>query len=221
MNHIGEIILTNDISNEVQERAAPLNPSDVRIYEENEIQIKHIHEIIAEAHIASQNTKTIIIAAHSFRHEAQNALLKILEEPPENIKFLLITRNKTAFLPTIRSRLLLNDLRTKDPIKPFCLDINKLTLQDIYNFIRELAQNSEDNRIYGRNLVASVLHSVAQSNIHLDEEELMMFDTALLELENYRKKELVCLPLLLMLYYKTHPKSNKQTNAPKHYTRKP
>lgn len=205
MNHIGEIILTNDISQEIARIAEPLNPSLVRIYEENELKIKSVHEIIAEAFIASSETKTIIIAAHSFRNEAQNALLKILEEPPENVKFILIARNKTAFLPTIRSRLLLKDMRSKEPIAPFSLDINKLSLSDIYNFIKSLSQDSSDNKIYGRALVASLLDAVFRSGLRLDEDELNMFDNAFLELENYRRKEFVLLPLLLMVYQKTRP----------------
>lgn len=38
------------------------------------------------------------------RLEAQNALLKILEEPPEYAVFLLLTDNPNKMLPTIRSR---------------------------------------------------------------------------------------------------------------------
>ncbi len=35
---------------------------------------------------------------------AQNALLKILEEPPENVQFIMTVRSASAMLPTIRSR---------------------------------------------------------------------------------------------------------------------
>lgn len=36
--------------------------------------------------------------------QAQNALLKILEEPPETVTFFLICENRFALLPTVRSR---------------------------------------------------------------------------------------------------------------------
>ena len=36
--------------------------------------------------------------------EAQNALLKTLEEPPEYVTIILITSNENMFLPTIKSR---------------------------------------------------------------------------------------------------------------------
>lgn len=201
---IGEIILVNDIQEEVEQFASALNPSDVRIYEESEIHIKHIHDIIAEAHIATDSLKTLIIAAHSFRTEAQNALLKTLEEPPENVKFILISRNKTALIPTIRSRCLLTDKRVRETIAPFALPLSTLSLESIYTYTTTLAKDNEDSKIHGRQLVSSILHSVAKEGIKLGEMELAMFDSALEQLENYRPKHIVCLNLLLMIYYKTH-----------------
>ncbi len=36
--------------------------------------------------------------------EAQNALLKILEEPPQNVQFIIVTESSTILLQTVRSR---------------------------------------------------------------------------------------------------------------------
>ncbi len=46
----------------------------------------------------------IILDADEMADEAQNALLKSLEEPPEDVIFFLITSNKEKLLPTIHSR---------------------------------------------------------------------------------------------------------------------
>jgi len=46
----------------------------------------------------------IIDAADNLNVSAANALLKLLEEPPENTVFLLISHNPGRLLPTIRSR---------------------------------------------------------------------------------------------------------------------
>ncbi len=48
----------------------------------------------------------IYIIGHADRMtvQAQNALLKILEEPPQGVVFLLLCENRTALLPTVRSR---------------------------------------------------------------------------------------------------------------------
>lgn len=68
------------------------------------------------------------------KKEAQNALLKVLEEPPLNIIFILISTSKSSLLPTIISRLPLKYLETKMDI-PLCeLDIVTLDLKQVYAF---------------------------------------------------------------------------------------
>src|SRR5699024_725727 len=46
----------------------------------------------------------IVEQADTMTVQAQNALLKTLEEPPAYAVFLLLAENQTAFLPTILSR---------------------------------------------------------------------------------------------------------------------
>ena len=46
----------------------------------------------------------IFANAHAMREEAQNALLKLVEEPPAHCVLILITPNPDTILPTIRSR---------------------------------------------------------------------------------------------------------------------
>jgi DNA polymerase III delta prime subunit len=49
--------------------------------------------------------KVIIISATRFFHEAQNALLKLFEEPPQNVTLVLVLPSEGVLLPTLRSRL--------------------------------------------------------------------------------------------------------------------
>ncbi len=59
-------------------------------------------------------TRFVILAnLESASVPAQNALLKILEEPPANNQFLLVTTNLAKVLPTIRSRTRLVNLATE------------------------------------------------------------------------------------------------------------
>lgn len=46
----------------------------------------------------------ILDGAHNMTAAAQNALLKVFEEPPEGTVFFLLTEKKEALLPTVRSR---------------------------------------------------------------------------------------------------------------------
>lgn len=60
--------------------------------------------------------------------QAQNALLKTLEEPPEYVVIIILTSNIEAFLPTILSRcVVLNFKPVKDElIKQFLMDEIKI-----------------------------------------------------------------------------------------------
>ncbi len=71
----------------------------------NEIRNLKKHIFQKPVHLPS---KIIIFKeAHKLTTEAQNALLKILEEPPENVIIILEAQNKENLLPTVRSRLVL------------------------------------------------------------------------------------------------------------------
>ena len=54
----------------------------------------------------SGGKKLIIVSAERIFHEAQNALLKIFEEPPEGTTLILIIPSAGVMLATLRSRLL-------------------------------------------------------------------------------------------------------------------
>lgn len=53
----------------------------------------------------------IIPEAEKMNQQAQNALLKTIEEPPEYVVILLLTTNASAFLPTILSRCVMLNMK--------------------------------------------------------------------------------------------------------------
>lgn len=53
----------------------------------------------------------IVDEAEKMNEQAQNALLKTMEEPPDYALILLLTTNASSFLPTIRSRCILLETR--------------------------------------------------------------------------------------------------------------
>ncbi len=61
----------------------------------------------------------LIEEAEKMNIQAQNALLKTLEEPPEYVVILLLARNAEAFLPTILSRVIELKAGEKDPRENF------------------------------------------------------------------------------------------------------
>ena len=75
--------------------------------EGNSLKIDQIREWqtkVAERPIISKKKVYLIDDSDKMTTEAQNALLKTLEEPPEFVIILLIGSNESAFLTTIRSR---------------------------------------------------------------------------------------------------------------------
>ena len=66
--------------------------------------IKSIHQKIFLKPINSESKVIIIDDAHLLTIEAQNALLKVLEEPPDHTIIILSADKKDVFLPTIISR---------------------------------------------------------------------------------------------------------------------
>lgn len=67
-------------------------------------QIRFLQKKIQEKPIIANQKVYIIDNADLMTSEAQNCLLKTLEEPPEFATLILIGSNENAFLPTIRSR---------------------------------------------------------------------------------------------------------------------
>ncbi len=64
---------------------------------------RRVGEIAAQAPLAGEH-KAIIVAASRAYHEAQNALLKLFEEPPRGTYLFLILPTLGSLLPTLRSR---------------------------------------------------------------------------------------------------------------------
>lgn len=67
-------------------------------------QIRNMQEKIAEKPITSKRKVYLIIDSDAMTKEAQNCLLKTLEEPPEYATIILTSSNESKLLNTIKSR---------------------------------------------------------------------------------------------------------------------
>lgn len=71
------------------------------------IKVDQIRELRVEAFmtpLAADGRVFIIDSAHTMNAAAQNALLKVLEEPPRGVTFILLAKSASLLLETIRSR---------------------------------------------------------------------------------------------------------------------
>ena len=99
------ILVSSDIETEFERISLELAPSRVVKFIVDEFKIEHAKAVIAEAYISESETKYIVLGAKSFNVISQNALLKVLEEPPKNIEFIILSPTKSGLLATVRSRL--------------------------------------------------------------------------------------------------------------------
>ena len=117
----------------------------------NSIKIEQIRELqkrIQEKPIISSKKVYIIDNADLMTKEAQNCLLKTLEEPPEFAIIILIGTNENAFLTTIKSRCMIlhfNSIRDEE-IRKY-LEQN-YGMESVSKNILDIAQGSIGKAIY-------------------------------------------------------------------------
>ena len=177
------ILVVNDIESTLNELIPQYPLHSTRIIkneEKDEFQIAQATQAIKEAYIASNDKKYIFLCGSTFRKEAQNSLLKILEEPPKNVVFIIITNSKTSLLPTIYSRLPYKYLKKSILKTESLLDINKLDLKDIYNFLKE---NQKISKNEAKDIVESILIKANNQKIKLSRKQLELFSISIKLLE--------------------------------------
>lgn len=88
-----------------------------RFFDQTVLDIDRARQIISWARSAYGGKRIGLISFHTIGIPAQNALLKILEEPEVNTRFVLITSNKANLIDTVLSRLhhhVLHDTESED-----------------------------------------------------------------------------------------------------------
>ncbi|MBK2000168.1 DNA polymerase III subunit delta' [Campylobacter sp. LH-2024] len=149
-----------------------------------------------ESYIAEVDEKIIILMAHNFRIEAQNFLLKLLEEPPKNIKFLIVVPSKNLLLPTIKSRLICEKRNTKKTKNHLNLDLNKMDLKILFEFLQE-NENLDKNELMEKIiLLTEQMVKIKDFN----EKELEFFYESY-ELAKLNSKSSLILATLLLNFY--------------------
>ncbi|WP_228720457.1 DNA polymerase III subunit delta' [Arcobacter acticola] len=193
------ILIVNDVELTLSELIPKYPLHSTRIIkneEKDEFQITQANLAIKEAYIASNDIKYIFLCGATFRKEAQNSLLKVLEEPPRNVVFIIITNSKTSMLPTIYSRLPYKYLKKSLLKNESLLNINKLDLKDIYNFLKE---NQKISKNEAKDIVESILLKVNNQKIKLSHKELDFFSKSIKLLELNSRPINVLTTLLLFL----------------------
>jgi len=176
---LSKAIITNNIDKFLEN----LNGEIIR---RDELKIEDVREIEKLAYISEKNKKLIIIAAEKFNVFAQNALLKLIEEPPKNVDFLIVTKSKHSLLDTILSRVALE--------RKIFEENEEFELKPITNeYILELLTSGME-----KDDIKKLLKSVVK-NKNLSEETLKILNDAFLMLELNLDKEAVISLVMLSL----------------------
>ena len=144
-------------------------------------QIRNMQKGVQEKPIISRSKVYIIDNADFMTKEAQNALLKTLEEPPEFVTIILIGENENEFLTTIKSRCMI-------------IHFNSISDSDMEKYLQEN---------YNMNVTSNML-DVFQGSIGKaielkdKQEEYLIIEQAI---ENIEKEDLIDLIKKLDILY--------------------
>lgn len=171
-----EILITSDFEALQEELKDSIDPANLHIFQRDEFKVEDAKEVIKEAYIATQEPKVLALFALRYNIYAQNALLKILEEPPKNVIFLLVAKAKSTFLPTILSRLPLRKIKAKEEDGVI---FDRFDLASLY----ELAQKKELSKAEAKGILKGMFHYAIEKKLPLNQKEIDYFAKALELLE--------------------------------------
>ncbi len=136
----GHILIASDIEATVEKLEKRLQNFRVVKFIEENFKIEHAKLVTAEAYISESQTKYIVIGATEFTDVAQNSLLKLLEEPPKNIEFIIVSPTKSNLLPTVRSRLPILQTQYNHKNIDLAITLGRLDYKEVFAFLKEHAR---------------------------------------------------------------------------------
>ncbi len=198
-----QIIISSDFSGTI-EQLQSMAPKEVSfelfIKEDENFLVADANEVIAKAYLASQEKVYICLASALFSDVVQNRLLKIIEEPPRNKEFILITPNKSALLPTIKSRLIVTTLHEAKEEKILDLDIRNLELGTVYSFLQSHKNLKQYEAV--EVVEAIIKEAILSNSFNLDEDTLALFSNIREALDVGSSSDFILTTLLLKLLAK-------------------
>ena len=202
---LNKIVVASDFENLKAKLEDEFGINNLRFYISDDFLLENAKEVITEAYIAEKDEKILVIHANSFRTEAQNALLKIIEEPPRNIKFIIATQSKNLLLPTIRSRMLIENNLTKKPKITLDLNLKSFSLKEITSFIDQKIAEEQAQK-FGKNelkeLVGTIVTNAVDSGYKFSGDEMDYFFSLIKLADLNAKSHAVLTPLLLTIFQK-------------------
>jgi DNA polymerase-3 subunit delta' len=189
------ILISSEIEKEFERLKSELKPNRVVGFIEDDFKIEHAKAVVAESYISESQTKYIILGSYNFNHVSQNSLLKVLEEPPRNVEFIIISATKSNLLPTVRSRLPILKGEMLHSVQEIELNLARVDYAEVFAFLKANAMiKKSDAKI----LIEALYHrATVVDMLILSISQLENFDKAyrLLEL-NSRPQSVLAMILM-------------------------
>lgn len=145
----------------------------------------------------------IINEAEKMNEQAQNALLKSIEEPPNYVIIILLSANKNKLLPTILSRCILLNI---NPINPDKIKNYLIKEYEVVDYVADMAAKFSDGNI-GRAVRYALSDDFIEmkNNIvnilrNLDSESTTFEIKSVLQLETYKNEIKDCIELMILWF---------------------
>lgn len=139
-NTKGHILISTDIESEFERLEQELKPNRVVGFIREKFLIEDAKAVVAESYISESQTKYIILGAQEFNSVSQNSLLKVIEEPPRNIEFIIISPTKSNLLPTVRSRMPILKGETTHEVETVDINLARIDYAQIFAFLKTNAR---------------------------------------------------------------------------------
>lgn len=157
------------------------------VYEPADLKIDSIREINNDSRTISNPKVYLLADCEKMTPQAQNALLKLSEEPPEKAYIIMTVQDSGMLLPTILSRsiVLRMDGYTQEELKNFTTDETLISIAQNPGNIERLKNNDYETLLKHAEMVAANVGKISVANAFnilkkVDKEDYELFISMLI-----------------------------------------
>jgi DNA polymerase III delta prime subunit len=173
-----------------------VDPNDKSLYfhyDFDQFQVDDSRALTMQAQIKTPEGKKMIflIFANSINHQAQNALLKILEEPSARTYFFMVIPKVDNLLPTFLSRAVVvrrNSADLNNQTISNTKEVKEMTVADRLKFVEKLVKDIKDEKVERIEARAFVQNLISDLRTELEKNpstELTKKIESLMQIEDY------------------------------------
>ncbi|MDP3962630.1 MAG: hypothetical protein Q8Q03_02070 [bacterium] len=135
---------------------------------------RRIKEIHSSKSFAEDSKRIFIIECKSMTVQAQNALLKIFEEPNQNSYFFILAPSSGFLLPTLKSRLQIIEGEKEEDLSE-AKKFLKLSMKEKITFVDDIAKKISDEELeksYAIEFLGALESAVAENGVEKNKKAL-------------------------------------------------